>query len=349
MLQYYASEWFTIWTVNTLALAQWFWGSFGELFIPPLDSPLCYVDIPLVPGTDAISGTAVSLLSNVAGAWNIPVDRMTEWCNASSGSRFLTWHVCVPSLFLSYCCSPPSPRPRSLWVCACTCLSLIPPLPPLCLPLFRCPWLGLFISLEVFLSLSAVPLCSLFLTFFFHFTPSDGYSRWPEVTLSLHFFLSFFLLVGCLECFRSLGNLDTNCWIPRPCYAPGLAGGAPEPAGTSLRFAACRARACPLGLRYLIWDSVTKPQRCLCTFWATSLACRVGAARASFPVCTPARVRWELYYGNDCFCLCIFPCYSSVLIYFHLRNVGIFFRVLAFWLSGKPQINPRERNGKASG
>lgn len=91
-----------------------------------------------------------------------------------------------------------------------------------------------------------------------------------------------------------------------------------------------------------------KPQRSIFTFWGTLLACQIGALQLKCSLCTPARVWQEFYYGNHYFCLSIFPLLSYIDI-FHLLHVGIFFRVLAFWLSSKTQNNAEEWDGKISG
>ena len=132
-------------------------------------------------------------------------------------------------------------------------------------------------------------------------------------------------------------------WAGRRCSGPA------GPQAAALVFPARCLRLCPPGLRYLIWNLVSKLLIHIFTFRGTILACRMGSVQADFSLCATAGVCQKLYYENNHFCLSILPGCSPVLMYFHLYSVGLSFRVLAFRFSGKTQNNTEERNGKTSG
>lgn len=280
-----------------------------------------------------------------SASWHRRCSENTCWMDRWWGDDFLFGSQ-LPTLrgchSFPVCFSPPLPPPSLLWVCVCLLLSLVPSF-------------LLSHSLSVFglvcfswnLSLSwphSVPLC-----LFFHFsltfsskllTFSDDLCSQLETGLLAHSFFPFSLwLSPVFSKFREeMHKLSSS---PSPtCPRVGRsqrAAGTRHPA--VLMFSACCVRGCPPGLWYLIWNLVRKLQWSIFTFGGTFLACRVGALQTDFFLCTTARVCQEFYYGNHYFCLSIFPSSFPILIYFHLPNIGIFFRVLALRFSSKTQNN----------
>lgn len=237
------------------------------------------------------------------------------------------------SLFLSF--SVAAFLLHSLSLCKCVCWGCVCHMPAFWFSLFsfsfwlsvswsllRSLWLGLYcsrhLSLSCCLSVSFILLSSL---------PHQLICR----TQACSFFLSLLLLLLCW-----LARAGRRC----------LDRLAPRLQRLSFQLAVCDS--VPRGLQYLIWNLVRKLPIHIFTFWGTFLACRMGSVQADiFPV--RCCVCQKLYYENNHFCLSILPGCSPVLMYFHLFSVGLSFRVLAFWISGKAQNNTEERNGKTSG